>query len=55
MPRWGQDHVDQGEESYEQRHRERWLVGTEATAKSLGYTMVPLTKAQAVGAGGRGP
>lgn len=42
MLRWGQDYVDQGEEAYERRHRQRRLLGIAAAANSLGYQMVPL-------------
>ena len=42
MLRWGRDYLDQGEEAYERRHRQRRLLGIAAAANSLGYQMIPL-------------
>lgn len=41
MMRHGQEYVDVGEEVYEQRYQERRLKGITASAKELGYDLVP--------------
>lgn len=42
MLRYGQDYVDIGARAYEDRARERKLRGLHASAKSLGYELVPV-------------
>ena len=41
MLAWGQDYVDEGQEAYEERHRERTLSYIKRTAKELGYVVLP--------------
>lgn len=40
----GQDYVDQGQQQYEQRHRDRVLHQLHKRAKDLGMTLMPITQ-----------
>lgn len=42
MLRYGQDYVDIGEQAYEAQFQNRRLQGLKASAKSLGFTLVPV-------------
>ena len=43
MLRYGQEYVDIGEQAYEAQFQDRRLQGLKASAKSLGFTLVPST------------
>ena len=45
MLRYGQDYVDVGDAAYEERFRKKRLFGITASAKELGYNLVPLETA----------
>jgi hypothetical protein len=49
MLRFGHDYVDIGAEAYERRFQERRLAGIHEAAKSLGYTLVPVSVNEASG------
>jgi transposase len=40
--RWGQTYVDEGAEAYEDRYRQRRIGHLTATAKQLGYQLIPV-------------
>ena len=42
MLRYGQDYVDVGDEAYEERFKKKRLFGITASAKELGYNLVPI-------------
>lgn len=41
MLKYGHDYIDEGQQAYEQRFRERQLHGLQRTAKTLGYVLIP--------------
>ena len=41
MLAWGQDYVDEGQEAYEERHRESTFSCIKRTANELGYVVLP--------------
>jgi transposase len=41
--RWGQTYIDEGAEAYETRYRQRRIGRLTATAKELGYQLIPVT------------
>jgi hypothetical protein len=47
MLRYGQDYVDEGEQSYEARYQKSRVLGLKASASALGFQLVPAAAAQA--------
>ena len=45
MLRYGQDYIDIGEQAFEERFRQSRIYGLTASAKELGYELVPLKEA----------
>jgi transposase len=46
MLRYGQDYVDEGEQSYEARFQKRRMLGLKASASALGFQLVPVAAAE---------